>query len=122
MVSLIQIWQGVTLFNERMSYTVTQESFESLTSCWSNSSIDLNWGSVFILPPWLKVWWQAFKPEAELYLSAVRQDADIIGIVPLMIKDKEASFIGSVNVCDYLDFVIAPGKEKDFFNVPSRGS
>jgi len=31
--------------------------------------------------------------------------------------DKTASIIGSADVCDYLDFVVAPGRERDFFTV-----
>ena len=100
-----------------MSYTVTQESFDSLTSYWTSSSHRLKWGSVFVLPSWLEVWWRKFQPGTELYLGAVRQQSDIIGIAPLQVKGKEASFIGSTDVCDYLDFIVAPGREKDFFSV-----
>ncbi len=99
-----------------MGCTVTQESFDSLASCWTDSSHRLKWGSVFVLPPWLEVWWQAFQPDTKLYLSAVRQDAEIIGIAPLHIRERKAVFIGSADVCDYLDFIVAPGKEEDFFN------
>lgn len=98
-----------------MTYTVTQESFGSLTSYWINSPHRLKWGSVFVLPPWLEVWWREFQPEAELYLGAVRQQADIIGIAPLQVKKEKASFIGSTDVCDYMDFVVAPGREDGFF-------
>ena len=99
-----------------MSYTVTQESFERLTSYWTDSSHRLKWGSVFVLPSWLEIWWREFQPGTELYLAAIRQKSDIIGIAPLQVKGKEASFVGSADVCDYLDFVIVPGREDDFFN------
>jgi len=33
---------------------------------------------------------------------------------PLLLRGTEASFIGSTDLCDYLDFVIVPGKEIDF--------
>ena len=46
----------------------------------------------------------------------VRQDKEVIGIAPLQVKDGKASFVGSADVCDYLDFVIAPREEADFFN------
>jgi len=69
------------------------------------------------LPPWLEVWWHEFGFEAELYLCAVRQGGTIIGIAPFQIRKAEASFIGSADVCDYLDFVIVPGREIDFFNI-----
>jgi len=98
-----------------MSYDITSETFDSLSSYRDNPASGLNWSSVFLLPVWLKVWWQEFKPEAELYLSAVKQDERTIGIAPLMIKDGTASIVGSTDVCDYLDFVITPGAETDFF-------
>ncbi|MFC1949366.1 GNAT family N-acetyltransferase [Chloroflexota bacterium] len=99
-----------------MSYTITQESFDSLASCWSDVSHGLKWSSVFVLPVWQKVWWQEFRPAGELYLGAVREDGRIIGIAPLIVKDGTASIVGSTDVCDYLDFVIAPEKGKAFSN------
>lgn len=99
-----------------MGYTVTQESFDSLNSYWISSGRRLKWSSVFVLPPWLEVWWREFQSGAELYLGAVREQSDIIGIAPLQVRGSEASFIGNVDVCDYLDFVVAPGRESDFFN------
>ena len=98
-----------------MAYTVTRESFVSLTSCWADPDNGLKWAIPFVLPPWLQVWWQTFSPEAELYLAAVSQEGKAIGIAPLMIKDSSASIVGSADVCDYLDFIIAPGREHDFF-------
>ena len=100
-----------------MSYVVTQESFDSLASCWANPSHSLKWNSLFVLPAWLKVWWQELGTGAELYLGSVRQGERVIGIAPLLVNEKTASFIGSADVCDYLDFVVAPGRERDFFNV-----
>jgi len=100
-----------------MDYTVTKESFASLSSYWTDSRHNLNWGSIFILPSWLQVWWQVFGSSAELYLRAVRQREKIIGIAPLLVKEKTASIVGSADVCDYLDFVVAPGMERDFFSV-----
>jgi len=100
-----------------MGYTITEESFASLNSYWSDSRHNLNWGSVFVLPSWLQVWWQVFGSGAELYLCTVRQREKIIGIAPLSIRDETASIIGSTDVCDYLDFVVALGMERDFFTV-----
>ncbi|MFC2047322.1 GNAT family N-acetyltransferase [Chloroflexota bacterium] len=102
--------------NTRMSHTITHESFDSLASYCTDPSQHLWWNSVFVLPVWLKVWWQSFGVNAELYLPAVRQEGKIIGIAPLLIREGQATIIGSVDVCDYLDFVITPGMEGDFFN------
>ena len=99
-----------------MGYTVSEESFDSLYSCRADSRHNLNWSSIFILPVWLQTWWQVFGSGAELHLRSVRQGERIIGIAPLMIKQKTASLVGSTDVCDYLDFVVVPGMERDFFS------
>ncbi len=100
-----------------MNYTITKESFDSLASCWTDPSHHLKWNSIFVLPAWLKVWWQEFGAEAELHLSAVKQGEKIIGIAPLLVSGERTSIIGGADVCDYLDFVVAPGMERDFFDV-----
>jgi len=100
-----------------MSYTITQESFDSLASCWADPSQRLRWNSIFVLPAWLKTWWQELGSGTEPYLSAVRQGGEIIGIAPLLVAEGKASIIGSADVCDYLDFVVVPGMERDFFGV-----
>jgi len=96
---------------------VILESFDSLTSYWPQSESLLMWNCIFVLPPWLEVWWHDFGSEAELYLGAIRKDGTIAGIAPLLLRGAEASFIGSTDLCDYLDFIIVPGKEGDFFNI-----
>lgn len=97
--------------------TVTEESFASLASYWTEAKYNLRWSPIFVLPGWLQVWWQTFGADAELYLRAVREGEEIIGIAPLLIRGKTASIIGSADVCDYLDFIVTPGAERDFFNV-----
>lgn len=52
-----------------------------------------------------------------MYLRTLRWGERIIGFAPLMVNEETASFIGSADVCDYLDFVIIAGREKDFFKV-----
>jgi CelD/BcsL family acetyltransferase involved in cellulose biosynthesis len=64
----------------------------------------------------MEVWWREFSPKAELFLGVVRENSDIIGIAPLQVKERRAFLIGSADVCDYLDFVVALGKERRFFN------
>jgi len=101
----------------KSGYIVTSESFDSLTSYWLESRYPSMWNCIFVLPPWLEVWWHEFGFEAELYLGAVRQGGTITGIAPLLLRGSEAFFIGSADVCDYLDFVIVPGREVDFLNI-----
>ena len=96
--------------------TITRENFDSLSALYSNANSSLNWNLVFTLPGWLKVWWQNFGSGAELYIKAINLGDQIVGIAPLQIRQNVASIIGSVNVCDYQDFIISPGMETDFFN------
>lgn len=111
---MIPLTQADTL-NLYMSYTYATLNFDSLDSSWNELSHKLNWDSVFVLPRWLKVWWQAFGEDSKLYLFEVRENSNVIGIAPLMVKESKASFIGSADVCDYMDFIVAPGKELPFF-------
>jgi len=96
-------------------YSIRPESFESLKAWWLSSSSPMRWDCLFVLPLWLVTWWHVFRPVGSLCLRAVRTNGTIIGVVPLRIEGKEAFFIGSDDVCDYLDFVIAPKKERGFF-------
>jgi len=97
--------------------TVTPESFDSLASYWLNPRYPLRWDCIFVLPPWLEVWWRESDSRAESYLCAVRQQETIIGIAPLLLEGEEAFFMGSTDVCDYLDFIVTPGSEHVFFDI-----
>jgi CelD/BcsL family acetyltransferase involved in cellulose biosynthesis len=100
-----------------MSYVITEETFSSLNSFWTDSRYNLNWSLIFVFPGWLQVWWQTFGSRGELYLRTVRQRDSIIGIAPLLVEENTAAFIGNTDVCDYLDFIVTPGMEGDFFNI-----
>lgn len=100
-----------------MSNTVTSESFTSIASYFNDPKLNLRWDLIFVLPEWLKVWWQSFSSGAEPYLVSVREDINILGIAPLQLNHRIASFIGSADVCDYLDFVTTPGTERIFFTI-----
>ncbi len=99
-----------------MSYTVSEDDLDSLNSYWTDSTQTLDWPSVFVLPAWMRVWWQIFGSGAEPCIRTIRQGEKIIGIAPLMVKGEVALLIGDTDVCDYLDFIITPGMEDDFFN------
>jgi CelD/BcsL family acetyltransferase involved in cellulose biosynthesis len=100
-----------------MSCTLTIESLDEVASSWDEWRHSLKWGSIFVIPAWLKAWWHAFGRGAELHLGLMREGDEIVGFAPLQVKDKIASFVGSGDVCDYLDFAIAPGRETEFFEL-----
>jgi CelD/BcsL family acetyltransferase involved in cellulose biosynthesis len=100
--------------NTGKSMQVTAETFETLARCWQAQDSGLRWQSLFVLPPWLKAWWEVFRPEWEECLVSVRDGEELIGIAPLMVSGRIAQFMGSPDICDCFDLVAAPGKEQLF--------
>jgi CelD/BcsL family acetyltransferase involved in cellulose biosynthesis len=92
----------------------TLETLDSLSAL-RDSGTGLQWGSPFVLPSWMMVWWQHFGNGFETHLAAVRNGSSVIGVAPLKIQGDTASFLGSDNVCDYEDLVSIPGREADVF-------
>jgi CelD/BcsL family acetyltransferase involved in cellulose biosynthesis len=98
-------------------YSIIEEKFDSLASFWLKPQTFLNWDSIFILPPWLEVWRNAYGSTADPCLYSVHRNGTVIGLAPLLLKEDEASLIGSDDVCDFVDFVVVPGEGDHFFNV-----
>ena len=94
---------------------VTEESFASLAALWKSPN-RLDWNSIFVLPVWMQAWWQEFGRGSKPYFLNIKVGRETAGIAPLLIKDDTASLVGNADVCDYLDFIVVPGREKEFFN------
>lgn len=87
---------------------------EALHAIWGDSGAGLDWQCLFILPSWLTSWWSVFGDGREAH-AIVAEDRDgMVGLAPLMTRGSSASFIGSPDVCDYLDVVIAPKRQSAF--------
>jgi len=99
------------------NYIVKQENFETFAAYRHKSDNALRWECLFVLPEWLRVWWDAFGGEADLSILSVSDQKEVIGLAPLQLKGDSAAFIGSTNVCDCLDFVVAADREAEFFEV-----
>jgi len=99
-----------------MTITVEPCTLGQLEVLRQDSRQTLVWPFPFVLPAWMQVWWDAFGAGYEMFIRIVKENGTVIGIAPLMKKDKTACFIGSVDVCDYQDFIVMPGKEAMFFN------
>ena len=98
-------------------YTVTKETFETVYSYWRDAKHSLQWTCIFVTPLWLKVWWQSFGAGKEPCLLALRHKDRLMGLAPLMVENNEALLMGDPDVCDYLDFIVSPGSEAEFFNI-----
>jgi CelD/BcsL family acetyltransferase involved in cellulose biosynthesis len=99
-----------------MDSQFTTESFDSIYSEWKRLQANSPASSIFSSPEWSKIWWQQFGSGAKLHLGTVRYQGRAVGIAPLVVRNNIASFIGSSDVCDYLDFVVEPGNEERLFS------
>jgi CelD/BcsL family acetyltransferase involved in cellulose biosynthesis len=61
------------------------------------------------------VWWQTFGSGLDAHLCAVRYDDELIGIAPLFFQGNKARLVGSPDVCDFVDVIVAPGSGEAFF-------
>jgi len=100
----------------KMGYTIAVEELSQLERYRHDESVKLRWEPLFILPAWLNVWENIFTDGDSARCLIVREDDNIIGIAPLLVSGTDASIVGSVNVCDYFDFPVMPGKETAFYN------
>jgi CelD/BcsL family acetyltransferase involved in cellulose biosynthesis len=96
-------------------YTVTTETFDSITDYWLDPQHNLEWDCLFVVPGWLKVWWGKFAGDQLAHLCAVRHQDELIGIAPLMVQGKTARLMGDPDVCDFVDVITAPGRGRAFF-------
>ena len=103
----------MTVFNTSNACVVKTETFDRIFQYEKNSG--LNWPCVFVLPAWIATWWKSFGDPFEPCLLSVHQNDQLIGLALLKIKDQAASFMGSADICDYLDFMVLPETEADFF-------
>jgi len=101
-----------------MQLTITH-AFDDLESCWRDSGSSLKWPHIFMLPVWMRVWWNQFggKQEYEPYICTVAQENDLVGIAPLMIQGETAQLIGGEDVCDYLDVISVPKQASEFCRI-----
>ena len=103
-----------TLVKAFALYVAVEETLETLSSRHHETVDRLVWGSPFVLPGWMKAWWNTFSPVSELHLFSVKENGQTIGIAPLQTEGRTARLIGSPDVCDHLDLVIVADKKKEF--------
>ncbi|MBL7179300.1 MAG: GNAT family N-acetyltransferase [Desulfobacterales bacterium] len=77
----------------------------------------LKWECLFMEPAWMQVWWNHFGAGSTPCILAVRHKNILIGIAPLIKNDAAACLLGSSDLCDYMDFIVAPQRESEFFTV-----
>ena len=96
-----------------MSYSVTRQDLPELEAEWNSLIFSSSVRNVFVSPLWLRIWWEEFSDNRELMLLSIRKGEELIGVAPLMIDGNQISFAGDSQICDYMDFTVQKGLEKD---------
>lgn len=103
--------------NSNNSYRIDSETIDDMLAHRQRAEDDLQWNCLFVLPSWLQVWWKNFGRESQLRVLSIRRAGRLIGIAPLQIKADRAGLIGDKDVCDHLDFVVAPENAPEFYRI-----
>jgi CelD/BcsL family acetyltransferase involved in cellulose biosynthesis len=95
--------------------TVTIERLENLRHYMETNGGSLRWDCLFVLPHWLRAWWEVFGRGRKQYICIVKLKDEPVGIAPLLVDSGTARIIGDRDLCDYGDFIVSPGRERVFF-------
>ena len=98
-------------------YTITKEPLEHVDMYWAEHARTLQWDCLFMLPPWVRVWHRHFGSELTPHLYCVYCGTRVVGIAAVGVRGTEAYLLGSPDLCDYLDCIIAAGHERAFFEL-----
>ncbi len=99
-----------------MTVSVRQESFDSIWERWEKILPASATNTVFVTPWWHKTWWDNFGEGCDSLILSVSDDAELLGIAPLMVKpDGALTFLGDSDLSDYFDFVVARDSESRFY-------
>lgn len=100
-----------------MEFSYIREFNDDLKTEWK-SLFDTGITKVpFLRPEYLKTWWQTrgggeWPEAAQLVLISARQNGQLIGLAPCFVADYQGKrsllFLGSIEISDYLDFVVKP--------------
>jgi CelD/BcsL family acetyltransferase involved in cellulose biosynthesis len=99
-----------------MVESIELDSFLGLETKWQELLGTCTTNHIFLTPQWQRAWWQVFGNDYESVLLSIHDDQNLVGVAPLKRKDGKLSFIGSSDVCDYMDFIARQGWEEYVFS------
>lgn len=100
-----------------MGYEVIRQGLDELRAEWRVLLDGGRAGRLFQHPAWQELWLEEFGEGGEPYFLTVRDNAALLGVAPLFKSGDVFSFVGDPNICDYMDFVLAPGHEEKALSV-----
>ena len=98
-----------------IAVAVRIETLDGYAAHWRTGNSSLVWSDPFGLPPWLKAWWTACGQGWTPYLLSIRVGGRLAGLAPLMRQGREVRLMGGPDVCDHMDFVVAPAHANAFY-------
>ena len=94
---------------------MVRETFSGLAPRWEGLLGRAAVNNIFLSPQWHRLWWDSLADNEELLLFACLDGEELVGVLPLKRMGGRLSFIGNANVCDYMDFVVAGGREGEVY-------
>jgi CelD/BcsL family acetyltransferase involved in cellulose biosynthesis len=92
---------------------VQDETFEAACDAWQALLPSIAEQLPFVTPTWQRIWLEHFRGERDVRVFTAHDDSRVAGVVPLLIEEATASFVGHHSICDYMDAAIEPGCERD---------
>jgi CelD/BcsL family acetyltransferase involved in cellulose biosynthesis len=96
-----------------MALSVRRQELDSLRGEWQDLLSRTPEPHVFYRPLWQELWLEHFGDGREPLFLAVRDGQRLVGVAPLMREGARLSLVGDYEICDYMDFVVEPGREQE---------
>ena len=74
------------------------ENSDQVESTWSKIMTECYVNTIFITPEWQGTWWNRFRSDTKPVIEILASDGNTIGILPLLLEGKEATFSSVVAV------------------------
>jgi CelD/BcsL family acetyltransferase involved in cellulose biosynthesis len=96
------------------------DGFDALAGEWNQLLRRSAADTIFLTLEYQRTWWQ-YLGRGELLILAMRDGEELIGIAPLFATPNSQgqlafSIVGCVEVADYVDFIVAQGREEAFYS------
>lgn len=96
-------------------------AFDTLAQQWNQLTALSSTNTPFLTRQWQKIWWSYKSDDRSLRIITVRDESGKpCGIAPLYSEKKNGAeklmLLGSTDLCDYLDFIVAKDEEEHFYH------
>lgn len=98
-----------------MALSVRRQELGALRGEWQELLSRTPEPHVFHRPLWQELWLKHFGDGREPLFLAARDGERLVGVAPLMWDGSRLTLVGDHEICDYMDFVVEPGREGEFF-------